>query len=188
MRNTRLYQLFARILDFPTPALLEQTGESLFMMTFFNERGAALLKEFRDYLEENSLSRMEEMYASCVDSEMGAYPYVGFHLFGDGPHRRLFLAGLEEHYQLYCFSSGDRLPDHLSIMLQFLAEKGDEEEMDETVSLCVIPALKKMVEGFREENNPYHKVLQALLLFLQEEKKLEYKGSLFQSSSEIVST
>jgi nitrate reductase assembly molybdenum cofactor insertion protein NarJ len=80
----------------------------------------------------------------------------------------MFLAGLEEQCQIYGFTAAQELPDHLVVMLQFLAKDEDEEERDELISLCVIPSLKRMLEGFEDRPTPYEEILQALLLVLQE--------------------
>jgi len=51
-------------------------------------------------------------------------------------------------------------------MLQFLAKDEDEGEIDELISLSIIPALRRMLEGF-DRATPYREVLKALLLVLQ---------------------
>jgi nitrate reductase assembly molybdenum cofactor insertion protein NarJ len=80
----------------------------------------------------------------------------------------MFLAGLKEHYQGYDFSSGNEMPDHLGVMFRFLARDDDQEEREELLSLCILPALRKMVQGFSDEGNPYRKLLKAILLLLRE--------------------
>jgi nitrate reductase assembly molybdenum cofactor insertion protein NarJ len=80
----------------------------------------------------------------------------------------MFLAGLEEQYQIHHFSAADELPDHLGIMLRFLAQVGDEEEKEEITFLYVLPALKRMLKGFVGRRTPYKGVLQALLLVLRD--------------------
>ena len=108
---------------------------------------------------------------------------MGYHLFGDRNHRGIFLAGLKEHYQVFRFSAGNELPDHLGVMLRFLANEEDEEEREELIFLCIIPALKKMLEGFRS-SNPYKEVLQALLLMLQSDIRSEETGISTKAPSE----
>jgi nitrate reductase delta subunit len=127
---------------------------------------------------------MEELYTSTFDLNAICYPYVGYHLFGDGNHRGMFLAGLKEHYQVSHFSAGNELPDHLGVMLRFLANDGDEGEREELIFLCIIPALKKMLEGFEDKSNPYQGVLQALLLMLQSSTRFEETDISTKISSE----
>jgi nitrate reductase assembly molybdenum cofactor insertion protein NarJ len=85
----------------------------------------------------------------------------------------MFLAGLEEHYRIYHFSAAPELPDHLGIMLQFLTKDGNEEERDELISLCMIPGLKRMLEGCEDNPTPYKEIFQALLSLLRQGEKIQ---------------
>ena len=164
----KLHDLFADILKPPRSLLSDRVNECISILAPSQREAAGLMKEFKTFLDQTSLSRMEEVHTGSFDLHAGCYPYVGYHLFGDGSHRRMFLAGLEEEYQIYHFSAADELPDHLGIMLRFLAQVGDEDEKEEIISLCILPALKKMLGGFECRATPYKGVLQALLLVLQE--------------------
>ena len=77
-----------------------------------------------------------------------------------------FMARLREHYRSSGFVAGDDLPDHLCVILRFLASREHGEVERELVVDCMIPALGKMVAGFAELTNPYRDALQALLLLL----------------------
>ena len=163
-----LYDLFAHILEPPGPLLSDQVSECISILASARWEAAGLMNRFKTFVEQTPISRMEKIYAETFSLQGSCYPYVGYHLFGDGSHRRMFLAGLEEQYRIYDFSAAQELPDHLGIMLQFLAKDEDEEERDELISLCIIPALKRMLEGLEDQPTPYEEILQALLLSLQE--------------------
>jgi nitrate reductase delta subunit len=164
----RLYQLLADVVDYPGPELSRRIDDCATFLSPLCQEAAGLLEEFRTFLGKIPPETMEEIYTKTFDLDVVCYPYVGYHLFGDGNHRGMFLAGLKEHYQICGFSTGNELPDHLSVMLRFLARDEDREERDELLGLCILPALRKMVEGFRDETNPYQKLLRAILLLLQE--------------------
>ncbi len=163
----RLYEMLADVLDYPGPNL-SQKIEQCIAFSSFHEEATRLLKEFRAFRGRNSADTMEEVYTRTFDFGTACYPYVGYHLFGEGNRRGMFLAGLMEHYEIYGFSSGKELPDHLSAMLRFLARDEDKEERDELLSLCILPALRKMVQGFGGETNPYQRLLKATLLLLEQ--------------------
>lgn len=163
----RLYQLFAEVLDYPTLLLSDRVNECISFLSPLQREAADVMMGFKTFLHQTSLSRMEEIYTHTFDLNGICFPYVGYHLFGDGSHRGMFLSGLKEHYEVYHFAAGNELPDHLGVMLRFLANQEDEGERDELIFLCIIPALKKMLEGFEESSNPYKGVLQALLVVLQ---------------------
>ena len=164
--SMELYELFAHILGPPGPSISVHVNECISILAPSRREAACLMSRFKAFVEQTPISRMEKIYAETFSLHGACYPYVGYHLFGDGGHRRLFRAGLEEEYRIYDFSSARELPDHLGIMLQFLAKNEDEEEIDELISLSIIPALRRMLEGF-ERATPYREVLQALLLVLQ---------------------
>jgi nitrate reductase molybdenum cofactor assembly chaperone len=155
----------------PGPYLSQRTDECIRLSCPLHEEASGLLKEFRAFLGKNSQDAMEEIYTSAFDFGASSSPYVGYHLFGDGNHRGMFLAGLKEHYQTHDFFEGNQSPDHLGVMLRFLARDEDKEERDELLSLRVLPALKKMINGFKDERNPYQKLLKAFLLLLQEDEE-----------------
>jgi nitrate reductase delta subunit len=180
----RLYHLFANLVEYPTPFLMDRVNESISLLTPLQRETADLLWGFKTFLTLTPLSRMEEVYTSTFDLDAVCYPYVGYHLFGDGNHRGMFLAGLKEHYQVSGFSAGNDLPDHLGVMLRYLAHSKDEAEREELLFLCIIPALKKMLGGFDDSGNPYKGVLQALLLVLQSSGKSDEAGISSEISSE----
>ncbi len=126
------------------------------------------LDEFRVFLQTTTLERMEEIYTRTFDLQAICHPYVGYQLFGNGSQRGMFMAGLKEQYKICGFSERNELPDHLGIMLRF-ASTCTTPERKELVNKCIIPAVKKMVSGFEDDRNPYKRVLEALLLFLQSE-------------------
>jgi nitrate reductase delta subunit len=164
-----LYQRLAEVIDCPDPDLSQRVDECIALSAPI-ENGAVpgLLKEFRAFLGKMPLDTIKELYTRTFDLEPVCYPYVGYQLFGDGNHRGMFLAGLIEYYQIYDFSSGKELPDRLSVMLRFLARDDDKEEREELLSFCILPALRKLVQRFSEEGNPYRDLLKAILLLLGE--------------------
>jgi nitrate reductase delta subunit len=167
----RLYQWFADMIDYPGPDLSQRIDECITLTSPLHEEATGLLKKFRAFLGKIPLDTAGELYTRTFGPEAACSPCVGYQLFGNGHHREMFQAGLKEHYQVYGFSTGNDLPDHLCVMLRFLAGNEDKEERDELVSLCILPALKKMLKGFGDDRNPYKDALQALLLLLQEDEE-----------------
>lgn len=111
------------------------------------------------------------------------YPYVGFQLFGESYKRGAFMARLNEGYRSYGYQVGRELPDHISVILRFLA-LGDEVRLGEfgQVLLCegLVPAVSKMAGAFTKSSavcsadlsvapNPYAAVVAALLVILTSE-------------------
>ena len=165
----KIYSLFGHIFERPGTSLSGQVNECLSMLTPFRREAADLMNRFKTFVEQTPFNRMQQIYDETFRLEE-VYPYVGYHLLGDGSHRKLFLDGLTEQYRIYDFSSAQELPDHLGVMLQFLAQSENEEERDELISLCILPSLKRMLEGIEDDATPYKSVLQALLLVLRGEQ------------------
>jgi nitrate reductase delta subunit len=80
----------------------------------------------------------------------------------------MFMVKLKERYRFYDFSPGNELPDHLAVMLRFLARLEEGEESGELVRACIIPSLEKMIRGFGDRENAYRLVMEALLAVMQE--------------------
>lgn len=163
----RLYQLFADVLEYPTPKLASQAKECAELLLMESPKAAALMGGFHTFVERTSLDRLEELYTSTFDLQMVCYPYVGYHLFGESYKRGAFLAKLNEHYRAHGFSAGKELPDHVAVLLRFLAMDADEDFNSTLVSEGLVPALDEMVEAFGDKRNGYRQVVQALRLLLE---------------------
>jgi nitrate reductase delta subunit len=87
---------------------------------------------------------------------------VGFHLFGEGYKRRVFLAGMNALYSSRGFPARGELPDHIAVVLRFLANSDADGQTREIVEDGLIPALSKMIGKFGDAGNPYGNVLRAL--------------------------
>jgi nitrate reductase delta subunit len=169
-----LYQLFSDILDYPNLQLSKRVKECLHILSSRKDRAATLLEEFQTFLEETSLNRVQEIFTITFGLQSECCPNVGYHLFGEGSHRAMFMAGLRECYRMVDLPLTNELPDHLSVMLRFLERSPDPEEKEELIYLCLVPALRKMLEGFDGEGDPYRKVLEALLIVFRQ--NTETKG------------
>jgi len=165
----QVLRLFADILEYPTPDLVRQAKACADLLLVVNPKAAALLDGFCAFVEQTSLTRLEELYTSTFDLQVVCYPYIGYHLFGESYKRGAFMARLNEGYRAYNFSAGNELPDHLPVVLRFLALGQDGEFSQTLVREGVIPAVDRMAQAFgSNSSNPYGQVIRALLLVLQE--------------------
>ncbi len=169
-KRRKLYPLFAEILEYPTYSLYECFEECLSFLLGRDPEAADLLRKSEPVLARMPLTQMQEIYTRIFDLQPACYPYVGHHLFGEDYRRGLFMSGLKRHYFSSGFSAEKELPDHLAVMLRFLAQSPQDQESDELILECMIPALEKMLAGgVRQGDNPYRAALEALLLTLQKE-------------------
>ena len=185
-----LYRLFADLLGYPTPALARQAQEAAACAG--TGQAAALLTGFHSFVEQTPPARLEELYTGTFDLQAVCYPYVGYHLFGDSYKRGMFMAQLNAGYRERDFSAENELPDHVAVVLRFLAtahadpslsREGTEaersgaavpeDEFSQTLlDEGLIPALDTMARAFGDQSdNPYAGVIRALLLVLRGERE-----------------
>lgn len=162
----QICRLFADILDYPAPILADRV-EDLLPLAVAHGEAAQLLRQFRKFVEETTPEDLEELYAGTFDLQPLCCPYIGYQIFGEEYRRGMFMAQLREYFRSCGFTAGNDLPDHLCIILRFLASREAGEVERELVTDCLVPALEKMVSGLAESTNPYRGMLQALLLFLE---------------------
>ena len=190
----RLFQRFAELLEYPQPGLVEAARECEALISLVpsfhvsgerRDRGAAvLLREFRTFVEATPLGRVEEIYSGTFDLDVACHPYVGYHLFGESYKRSVFLLELKERYRAQGFNVPENeLPDHLAVLMRFLAVTDDITLAGEIIHEAMLPALERMMgkaksagydEGEtpepphnRRQYHPYRGVLEAIELILQ---------------------
>ena len=170
----RVFQLFAELLDYPRTTLTGVADECAALVAGRSAEAALLLREFESFAARTPLARLEEIYTGVFELDATCHPYVGYHLFGESYKRSAFLLGLKERYRPYAVECGVELPDHLAVMLRFLAVNADLTETEEIIGEALHPALRKMLKSKDEEppdpdipkpparGNEYRRVLEAL--------------------------
>jgi nitrate reductase delta subunit len=158
--------MFADLLGYPCGTETGIAAEGAAALSGEFPGAAALLGEVRSFFAEASRERAEEIFTATFDLQATCAPYLGFHLFGDGYKRRVFLAGLSAIYSSRGFPTGRELPDHIAVVLRFLAASAADEQVREIAEDGLIPALAKMIGKFGDAGNPYGNVLRALRMVL----------------------
>ncbi len=184
-----VYQCFARILEYPVGRTLPAAAEAQGLLADESPEAAAWLKEFYEYAESLSPGRLEEVYTGTFDLDAACHPYVGYHLFGETYKRSAFLVELKQRYHAQGFIfSATELPDHLAVILHFLAATKDNTQAEEIARDALLPVLDRMTgraksEGFDEDadadspkaekklekRNQFQVVLEALRSVLQQQ-------------------
>lgn len=159
--------MFADLLDYPTPAVSVLARQCTEMMNSENPNAAEQLKNFEQAITGMSLTRLQEVYAKYFDLNPDCTLNTSYHLFGDDWRRSMFLAELKGIYDANAFPTGNELPDHLCLILRFIALNRRIAETDELVHECVIPALRHIV-SVTADDNPYRNALDALLIWLSD--------------------
>jgi nitrate reductase molybdenum cofactor assembly chaperone len=155
----KLYQCFARMLEYPAGGTLQAAIKAQGLLLDEDPASAAQLKEFHDYAASLPPGRLEEVYTGTFDLDAACHPYVGYHLFGETYKRSIFLVELKQRYSAAGFTFPDNeLPDHLAVILHFLAVTSDSIQAEEIARDALLPVLDRMTgraksEGFDEDEN-----------------------------------
>ncbi len=168
LENERLlYHHFADLLTYPGADLAAAARRCAALLAAAEPEAAAAVARFGTWAEATPSGRLEEVYTNTFDLQPVCCPYVGYHLFGESYKRGAFMVKLKEEYRRHGFDAGNELPDHLCVVLRFLALVTDEALGKDLIAECVMPSLAKMVAGFGASANPYTELLRALLSLLQ---------------------
>jgi len=153
----KLYQCFARMLEYPAGGTLQAALEAQGFLLDEHPEAAAQLKEFHEYAVSLPPGRLEEVYTGTFDLDAACHPYIGYHLFGETYKRSIFLVELKQRYSAAGFTFPDNeLPDHLAVILHFIAITNDNTQAEEIVRDALLPVLDRMTgraksEGFDED-------------------------------------
>lgn len=165
-----LHELFAEILDYPRRELGAYVQECAALLAHESLETAGLLQRFQRFQAGISLAKLQEAYTSIFDMQPECTLNLGYQLLGDDWRRSILLFKLKEIYQARNFDAGCELPDHLCILLRFLAILEGGSEASELVDDCLLPALSRMAASVQFGESPYRWVLQALLCWLRESR------------------
>jgi nitrate reductase molybdenum cofactor assembly chaperone NarJ/NarW len=166
------FRLFAGLLEYPTADLDRQARECYDLLSPAGSPAAVPLQSFCRQVRETSPARLEELYTRTFDLQAVCSPYVGYQLFGESYKRGMFMARLNEGYRERGFSAGSELPDHVAVVLRFLALGAEDEFSRALQAEGLVPALAKMAQALRcPSDNPYAEVIDALALILGGEDK-----------------
>jgi nitrate reductase delta subunit len=170
----QLFGLFAELLGYPSHRLAAAAGIAAILAVPLSPEAAAALRQFQAFAAATPLARVEEIYTGVFELDAACHPYVGYHLFGESYKRSAFLLGLKDRYRPYGLAYGVELPDHLAVMLAYLAVNHDPSEAEVLIGEALQPALHKMLASRDEEppdpaipapppkGGPYRAVLEAL--------------------------
>jgi nitrate reductase delta subunit len=164
---------FADMLDYPSSRLsmcIQDCIEELNRLKLGNIQ--EILHRYSDFVQESTLGSLEELYTEIFDIGTSHCLYAGYHLLGDSYERSLFLQGLNERYAAAGFSHNGELPDHLPVMLRFLASGKNVTLANELIQDALLPVLKKMQddksEGSASKSEKFNSIYLPVLRALQQ--------------------
>lgn len=121
----------------------------------------AALESFEVYARKRGRHELEELYTRTFDMNPDCSLDIGWHLHGEQYERGAFLVEMRGHMRRLGVSENHELPDHLSHALVVLSRM-EPVAARRFAEESLRPALRKILEGFKDESNPYRLVLQAI--------------------------
>jgi len=150
------FGLMAQVVQYPTPALPQQAQACVAALKDQRPRAARPMQRFEAFVRVTPLDTIEELYTATFELRPVCFPYIGFQLFGETYKRGAFLAALSARFREAGCDAGTELPDHLSVVLRYLALVPDADLVTEGL----LPALQRMIDQL--DGNPYRDALQAI--------------------------
>jgi nitrate reductase delta subunit len=143
------YDGLARLLDYPEGK--EELLESYHRVATYLENSgiASPADPFGELVRTSTLAELQEDYVAHFDFNPAAAPYLGHHLYGDNQKKGAYMIRVKQEYIRYDFTpSGCELPDHLAVLLGFLAHlarRGEDAVRRQFITELVLPGLEKLV-------------------------------------------
>lgn len=157
----RLYKILSVLLDYPELDMLEHLSEihqEIVDCVELDDQERLSLFKFYLYLEQNSLTTLQENYVQTFDMTAEHSLHLTHHLFGDDKNRGPALIDLGELYKEYGMEVvANELPDYLPIVLEFVAYM---DEGEASVFLAdANKVLSLLAANLKKANSPYAELL-----------------------------
>lgn len=163
------YEILAELVEYPTEKTAVLLAGWLDELRASRPPVAELLQPLGDYLWSHQLESAQELYTRIFDLNPVCTLGIGYHLFGDSYERGRFMAELRKCEAEAGLVEERELPDHLSVVLKWLARVNGTDLYSDMVEECVLPALAKMDDSLAGEQNPYRSLLRAVTVTLGED-------------------
>ena len=116
------YRGLSRLLDYPNDreGLLASYGS---LASHLEQEGLpSPALPFASFVQGSTLAELQEDYVANFDFNPAAAPYLAHHLYGDNQKKGAFLIRVKQEFGRHDFTpEGCELPDHLAVLLSFLA-------------------------------------------------------------------
>jgi nitrate reductase delta subunit len=181
MSLAECYASLARMLDYPA----EKEGMAAdhgTVSVFLRKREVeSPLDPFGRFVDASAISRLQEEYVTTFDFNPAVALYLGHHLFGDSRNKGAYLIRLKQEFGRHGFTpSGNELPDHLPLVLGFLAHLARNAEGEfrrSFISECVLPGVERLGAAFAARgDSPWKPVVEAARLLCVADSAVPEEG------------
>lgn len=168
-----IYGLLASMLEYPQNNSYKNLIISVFdKLKVEMPEAVESMEYFMDFINEATLSEMQELYLRSFDVQAITTLDIGFVLFGEDYKRGQLLVNLNREHRDANNTCSTELADSLPNVLNLISKMTNVEMRDEIASKLVIPAVVKMSSEFSSEkilkkDEIYKKHLKTLIDFSQ---------------------
>ena len=172
------YSQLAGLLDYPHEDIQGKIEEAINIVSGHSEYSKEIsdsLKEFKREIREMTLDDLQGVYSytfemsSDYSLDLGSHILEGFKRSGNLVHIKTMYRRFEFPFE--SLSKGE-LPDHLPLVLRFLAFVKDEQVKKDFRMDFVIRAMEKLYKNFQQnQENPYRHVIAAVYKVLDRDVK-----------------
>jgi nitrate reductase delta subunit len=172
------YDALARMVDYPADKAGFQADCDV-VSVFLKKKGRDhnFLSPFAKFVTASPLATLQEEYVATFDFNPATAPYLGHHLFGDNQKKGGYMIMLKQEFERRGYKpSGVELPDHLSVVLGFLAylarQEGDVEGVgarQQFIVDCVLPGIERLNTAFSHQDTPWKSLIEAAQLLCAED-------------------
>ena len=149
MTTTDGYLGLARLLDYPEDREALLASYDVLADHLAGRGLASPAAVFRAFVEESTLAQLQEDYVANFDFNPATAPYLGHHLYGDNQKKGAYMIRVKQEYIRHDFTpQGCELPDHLAVLLGFLAHlarRSEDTVRRQFIAELVLPGLDKLV-------------------------------------------
>lgn len=175
------YGSLARMLDYPggKEGIVEDCDTVRRILQTYNIESP--LEPFGRFVEISTLARFQEEYVATFDFNPAVALYLGHHLFGDHQKKGAYLIRLKQEFGRHGFTpSGNELPDHLPLVLGFLAylaRNAEDGVRRSFLSECVLPGVDKLNAAISARgDSPWKPVVEAARLLCAADSAIQEEG------------
>jgi len=152
------YRLLSTLFQYPRdPRDISELKKSVERLSYLiNEiYTEQLLDEFAEFLNTSELWEVQEEYVRTFDIFPLCPPYISHYLYGESYKKGEYMVKLKEIYRIHGFEvPKNELPDHISVIMDFLSYLGREDRKEFIVNF-VIDGLNKMRRKVEKKDTPY---------------------------------
>ncbi|MBC8346109.1 MAG: nitrate reductase molybdenum cofactor assembly chaperone [Candidatus Marinimicrobia bacterium] len=152
-----LYSQLIPLVSYPEKGLLDAVKdiESSSLSKNINPE----FNQFIHFINETELTDLQEKFTQTFDMNPATCLDLGWHLYGEAYERGAFMVKVRELLRDNQIEESSELPDHLTHVLSAI-QVLDKDDQKSFIKKYVQPAMKKILAGFGESDNPYKQAIQ----------------------------